>query len=70
MEKGLVKMQNFSQSKLRLSYAYFLTPIGVWLRGPSLWRKFLKRKVVEYETFQVEIDVLRAEMSSVKGDSQ
>lgn len=29
VEKGLVKMQNFSQSKNKLRYAYLLTPAGV-----------------------------------------
>jgi EPS-associated MarR family transcriptional regulator len=29
VEKGLVKMQNFSQSKNKLRYAYLLTPDGV-----------------------------------------
>jgi EPS-associated MarR family transcriptional regulator len=29
IEKGLVKMENFSQSKNKLRYAYLLTPAGV-----------------------------------------
>ena len=29
VEKGLVKMQSFNQSKNKLKYAYLLTPAGV-----------------------------------------
>ncbi len=29
VEKGLVKMQNFSQSKNKLRYTYLLTPAGL-----------------------------------------
>lgn len=65
VEKGLVKMQNFSQSKDKLRYAYLLTPAGVAAKS-KLTTEFLKRKVAEYETLQAEIDVLKAEMNSVK----
>ena len=34
VEKGLVKMQTFSQSKDKLRYAYLLTPAG-WLKSRS-----------------------------------
>ena len=61
VEKGLVKMQNFSQSKNKLRYAYLLTPAGVAEKS-KLTMKFLKRKVAEYEVLQVEIQALRAEL--------
>jgi EPS-associated MarR family transcriptional regulator len=61
VEKGLVKMQNFSQSKNKLRYAYLLTPAGVAEKS-KLTTEFLKRKVVEYETLQAEIEALRAEL--------
>lgn len=44
VEKGLVKMQNFSQSKNKLRYAYLLTPTGV-VQKSKLTAEFLKRKV-------------------------
>jgi EPS-associated MarR family transcriptional regulator len=69
VEKGLVKMQNFSQSKNKLRYAYLLTPVGVAAKS-KLTTEFLSRKVAEYETLQAEIDALKAEMNPVKAGSQ
>ena len=69
VEKGWIKMQNFSQSKHKLGYVYLLTPAGVTEKS-KLTTEFLKRKVAEYETLQAEIEALRAEMDSVKGSSE
>lgn len=69
VEKGLVKMQNFSQSKNKLRYAYLLTPAGVAEKS-KLTAKFLRRKVAEYEALQAEIETLKAEMNSWKGGPQ
>ena len=63
MEKGLVKMQNFSQSKSKLRYAYLLTPAGVAEKS-RLTAEFLRRKVAEYESLQAEINVLKREVDS------
>jgi EPS-associated MarR family transcriptional regulator len=64
VEKGLVKMQNFSQSKNKLRYAYLLTPAGVAEKS-KLTAEFLKRKVAEYETLQAEIEALKLEIGDV-----
>jgi EPS-associated MarR family transcriptional regulator len=69
VEKGLVKMHNFSQSKNKQRYAYLLTPAGV-VEKSRLTADFLRRKVAGYEALQAEIETLKAEMSSVKGGSQ
>ncbi|MBM3272911.1 MarR family EPS-associated transcriptional regulator [Candidatus Kaiserbacteria bacterium] len=69
VEKGLVKMQNFSQSNNKLRYAYLLTPAGVAEKS-KLTAEFLRRKVAEYETLQVEIETLKAEINSVKDCQQ
>jgi EPS-associated MarR family transcriptional regulator len=61
VEKGLLKMQNFSHSENKLRYAYLLTPAGVAAKS-KLTAEFLKRKVAEYEALQTEIDVLKAEL--------
>ncbi len=61
VEKGLLKMQNFSQSENKLRYAYLLTPAGVAAKS-KLTAEFLKRKVTEYEALQAEIDVLKSEI--------
>ncbi len=61
VEKGLVKMQNFSQSESKLRYAYLLTPAGIAEKS-KLTAAFLKRKVAEYETLQAEIETLSVEL--------
>jgi hypothetical protein len=62
-------MQNFSQSKNKLNYAYLLSPAGVAEKS-KLTAEFLKRKVAEYETLQAEIEMLKTEINSVKGGPQ
>ena len=62
VEKGWVKMQNFSQSKNKLRYAYLLTPTGVAEKS-KLTTEFMKRKVAEYKALQDEIESLKAEIS-------
>ncbi len=69
VEKGLVKMQNFSQSTNKLRYAYLLTPAGMAEKS-KLTAEFLRRKVAEYETLQAEIETLKAEINSSKGGPQ
>ncbi|MBC2770566.1 MarR family EPS-associated transcriptional regulator [Pusillimonas minor] len=62
VEKGWVKVQNFSQSKNKLGYAYVLTPSGVAHRA-GLTGRFLKRKMQEYEALRAEIEALKSEPS-------
>ena len=69
VEKGLVKMKNFSQSKNKLRYAYLLTPAGVAEKS-KLTAEFLRRKVAEYETLRAEIKALNAEMNSSRSGLQ
>lgn len=61
MEKGLVKMQNFNQSKNKFGYVYILTPRGIAEKA-SLTAKFLKRKMDEYEALRAEIEALKLDV--------
>lgn len=63
VEKGWIKMQNFSQSERKLRYAYLLTPAGIFQKS-KLTTDFLKRKMAEYEMLQKEIEQLKAEIGS------
>ena len=54
MEKGWIKVQNFSQSKNKFGYAYVLTPLGL-TEKVKLTTRFLSRKMLEYELLKVEI---------------
>ena len=59
-EKGLVKMQNFANSKNKFGYVYVLTPSGIKEKA-KLTSNFLKRKMEEYEALKAEIEALKAE---------
>ena len=60
VDKGLVKANNFRRSDNKLAYSYVLTPAGLDEKG-RLTKAFLKRKLVEFELLQQEIEVLRQE---------
>ncbi len=61
VEKGLVKMKNFANSKNKFGYVYVLTPQGVAERV-ALTNRFLKRKMEEYEVLKVEIEEMKTEV--------
>lgn len=61
IDKGLVKLGNFTAAEDRRRYAYILTPKGI-ARKAALTRAFLVRKVAEYEALKVEISVLQEEI--------
>lgn len=64
MEKGLVKMKNFANSKNKFGYIYVLTPTGMAEKA-AITNRFLQRKMAEYEALKAEIEALRSEV----GDS-
>lgn len=61
IDKGLVKLGNFTAAEDKRRYAYVLTPKGI-ARKAMLTRAFLVRKMVEYEALREEIDELRSEL--------
>ena len=62
IDKGWVKVQNFSQSKNKFGYIYVLTPKGV-VEKVTLTSRFFKRKQAEYEVLRAEIDELASTLS-------
>ena len=60
IDKGLVKMQNFSNSKNKFRYVYLLTPMGI-AEKVALTTRFLSRKMEEYEALKLEIEALKSE---------
>lgn len=60
IDKGWVKVHNFSQSKNKFGYIYVLTPQGI-AKKMALTSHFLKRKLSEYEALKAEIEGLQAE---------
>ncbi len=61
MEKGMVKMKNFANSKNKFGYVYVLTPIGMAEKA-AITHRFLLRKMDEYEALKAEIDALKSEV--------
>jgi EPS-associated MarR family transcriptional regulator len=69
VEKGWVKMQNFSRSNNKLRYVYLLTPVGVAQKS-KLTAEFMKRKVAEYEALRIEIEALKSEANSTRSSTR
>jgi EPS-associated MarR family transcriptional regulator len=63
IDKGLVKMQNFSNSKNKFKYVYLLTPKGI-AEKVALTTRFLSRKMEEYEALKLEIEALKSEVEA------
>ena len=58
VEKGWVKISNFSNNPSKVSYIYLLTPQGIEQKG-RLTIAFLKIKLEEYEVLKNEINKLK-----------
>ncbi len=61
VEKGFVKLKNFTQSQTKANYIYELTPRGIRAKA-ALTVSFLERKRHEYEDLKVEIERLENEL--------
>ncbi len=60
IDKGWVKVHNFSESKNKFGYVYLLTPSGISEKA-ALTGRFLQRKLLEYEALRAEIESLSDE---------
>jgi hypothetical protein len=60
IDKGLVRLGNFTAAEDKRRYAYILTPKGI-ARKATLARSFLVRKLEEYEALREEIEALSKE---------
>ncbi len=69
IDKGWVKVHNFSESKNKFGYVYLLTPSG-FAEKAALTGRFLQRKLLEYEAMRAEIESLRGEGGAVDAGSQ
>jgi EPS-associated MarR family transcriptional regulator len=62
VDKGLIKLGNFTAAEDKRRYAYILTPIGIAEKA-ELTRRFLARKLAEYEALREEIDSLQQQQA-------
>ncbi|HBI16438.1 MAG TPA: MarR family EPS-associated transcriptional regulator [Desulfobulbaceae bacterium] len=60
VKKGAVKIERFTSSDNKAGYMYILTPHGIEEKA-RITVRFLKRKILEYEELQREIQELRRE---------
>ena len=67
IDKGLVKVGNFRRSDRKMAYVYKLTPGGIAEKA-LVARRFLARKVAEYEALQAEIEQLKRETEVLEGE--
>ena len=62
IDKGLVKLGNFTASEDKRRYAYVLTPKGI-REKLLITGRFLQRKLAEHEALSAEIKALKSELS-------
>ena len=63
IDKGLVKLGNFTAAEDKRRYAYFLTPKGI-AQKVAMTRAFLARKMAEYEALKEEIEALQNDIGA------
>ena len=64
LDKGVIKANNFKNSKNKISYLYILTPDGIKTRL-ELTHKFLIQKTEEYEQLKRDIESLALKKQEV-----
>ena len=65
LDKGLLKLGNFTAAEDKRRYAYVLTRKGIAAKA-DLTKRFLVRKMAEYELLKAEIDEVRDDLSDAE----
>ena len=69
VEKGWIKLSNFSSNPNKVGYSYLLTPTGIEEKA-KLTIEFLKIKIEEYEILKEEIDRLKLDAEELNSSTQ
>ena len=69
IEKGWVKLINFSRNPNKVGYVYILTPKGIEEKA-KLTFEFLKIKMEEFEMLKVEISKLKQDTEKLKSEQK
>ena len=69
VEKGLIKLGNFSKNPNKRQYAYILTTAGLEEKT-RITLAFLRRKEAEFEAIQREIEALKSELNPSPAEKQ
>lgn len=67
VEVGLVKVENFRNSKNKSGYLYLLTPQGIEQKS-KITKRFLQRKIEEHDQISAEIEELRKSLVNQEVD--
>lgn len=65
LKKGLIKLGNFTAAEDKRRYAYVLTRKGIAARA-DLTKRFLVRKMAEYELLKAEIEEVSGDLSDAE----
>ena len=69
VEKGWVKLMNFSHNPNKVGYIYLLTPKGIEEKT-KLTFEFLKIKMKEYEILKKEISILKQDTEQSESSNE
>ena len=69
IDKGWVKLTNFSRNPNKVGYIYLLTPKGIEEKT-RLTFAFLKIKMEEYEMLKDEISILKQDSEKLKSEQK
>ena len=65
VDKGFVKLKNFTRAQKKVNYLYELTPRGIRAKA-ALTLHFLERKREEFDDLKLEISLLEVELDCVE----
>ena len=65
LDKGLLKIENSTTAQDKRRYAYVLTRKGMAAKA-DLTKRFLIRKMADYELLKTEIDEVREDLSDTE----
>ena len=65
LDKGLLKIENSTTAQDKRRYAYVLTRKGMAAKA-DLTKRFLMRKMADYELLKTEIDEVREDLSDTE----
>jgi len=68
IERGWVKVANFRKNNHKSAYAYYLTPKGIEEKA-RIAARFLRQKMIEFDTLKKEIEHLKQETYSGEPES-
>ncbi|MFY9240394.1 MAG: MarR family EPS-associated transcriptional regulator, partial [Roseovarius sp.] len=61
LDRGLIKPELFTAAQDKRRYAYILTPKGIAALA-SITKRFLERKIQEYDALNAEIETIREDL--------